>query len=33
MQINVGHFYFIKDIFFEIIADKELMKNKENGRF
>ena len=31
MQINIGYFYFIKDIFFEIINDKELMQNKENG--
>ena len=31
MQINIGYFYFIKDIFFEIIDDNELMKNKENG--
>ena len=30
MQINIGYFYFIKDIFFEIIDDKELIKNKEN---
>ena len=29
MQINIGYFYFIKDKFFEIIDDKELMKNKE----
>lgn len=31
MQINVGCFYFIKDNFFDIIDDKELMQNKENG--
>ena len=31
MQINVGCFYFIKDSFFDIINDPELMKNKENG--
>lgn len=31
MQINIGCFYFIKDIFFEIIDDHELMQNKENG--
>ena len=31
MQINVGCFYFIKDSFFDIIDDPELMKNKENG--
>ena len=27
MQINVGYFYFIKDLFFDIIDDPELMKN------
>lgn len=31
MQINVGYFYFIKDEFFEVVDDKELMKNKESG--
>lgn len=31
MQINIGYFYFIKDLFFEMIDDQELMKNKENG--
>ena len=31
MQINIGCFYFIKDSFFDIIDDKELMQNKENG--
>ena len=31
MQIDVGYFYFVKDDFFEIIDDPELMKNKENG--
>ena len=31
MQINVGCFYFIKDAFFDVIEDKELMQNKENG--
>lgn len=31
MQINVGYFYFIKDSFFDIIDDPELMKNKEHG--
>lgn len=31
MQIDVGCFYFIKDSFFDIIDDLELMKNKENG--
>ena len=31
MQIDVGYFYFIKDSFFDIIDDPELMKNKENG--
>lgn len=32
MQIDVGYFYFIKDSFFEVVNDKELMRNKENGR-
>ena len=27
MQIDVGKFYFVKDKFFEIANDKELMKN------
>ena len=31
MQINIGCFYFIKDLFFDIIDDPELMQNKENG--
>ena len=31
MKIDVGKFYFIKDEFFEIVNDKELTKNKENG--
>ena len=31
MEIYVGCFYFIKDSFFDIIDDPELMKNKENG--
>ena len=31
MQIDVGYFYFVKDTFFDIINDSELMKNKENG--
>ena len=31
MQIDVGCFYFIKDTFFDVIDDKELMQNKENG--
>ena len=31
MHINVGCFYFIKDIFFDIVQDSELMQNKENG--
>ena len=26
MQIDVGYFYFIKDSFFDIIDDPELMK-------
>ena len=29
MQIDVGYFYFIKDSFFYIMDDPELMKNKE----
>ena len=31
MQIDVGCFYFIKDLFFDNIDDTELMQNKENG--
>jgi len=31
MKINVGCFYFIKDKFFDVMDDKELMKNKDNG--
>lgn len=31
LNIRAGHFYFIKDEFFEKIKDKELMVNKENG--
>ena len=31
MKINSGYFYFIKDVFFSKIDDKELMQNKENG--
>lgn len=31
MLIDVGCFYFIKDSFFDIIDDPELMQNKENG--
>ena len=31
MQINIGCFYFIKDSFFDIVNDPELMQNKENG--
>ena len=31
MQINIGYFYFIKDSFFNLIDDNELMQNKENG--
>lgn len=31
MQINVGNFYFVKDEFFSIINDPQLMKNKEKG--
>ena len=29
MQIDVGYFYFIKDSFFDIMDDPELMKNKD----
>lgn len=32
MQIDIGCFYFIKDSFFEIIDDPELMQNKEDGK-
>lgn len=31
MKIDVGHFYFVKDSFFELVKDLELMKNKEKG--
>ena len=31
MQINIGYFYFVKDLFFEIIDDNKKKKNKENG--
>lgn len=31
MPIEVGCFYFIKDNFFDVINDPELMQNKENG--
>ncbi len=31
MEIKEGYFYFIKDNFFNIIDDSELIKNKENG--
>ena len=31
MQIDIGCFYFIKDSFFDVIDDPELMQNKENG--
>lgn len=31
MEIKEGYFYFIKDSFFDVIKDPELMKNKENG--
>ena len=33
MQIDIGCFYFIKDSFFDVIDDPELMKNKENGNW
>jgi len=32
MNIRAGNFYFIKDEFFEVVKDKELMANKESGR-
>ena len=31
MKIQKGYFYFIKDYYYEITQDKELMKNKERG--
>ncbi len=31
MKIEIGYFYFIKDSFFELVHDQELMKNKENN--
>ena len=31
MQIKAGYFYFIKDSFFDIVDDTELMQNKEHG--
>ncbi len=31
MQVNVGCFYFLRDEFFSVIDDPEIMKNKENG--
>ena len=31
MQVKKGYFYFIKDYFFDIVKDQELMQNKENG--
>ena len=30
-KIEEGYFYFVKDCFFDIVDDLELMKNKENG--
>ena len=30
MQIDVGYFYFIKDSFFDIMDDPELMKESGN---
>ena len=32
MNISAGYFYFVKDEFFNIINDRELMQNKENGK-
>ena len=31
MKISEGFFYFVKDKFFDIVDDRELMQNKENG--
>lgn len=31
MKIKKGFFYFISDIYFDRVKDKELLKNKENG--
>lgn len=31
MKIDIGCFYFIKDSFFDVIDDSELMQNKESG--
>ena len=31
MQIEEGKFYFIKDDFFELFSNYDLMTNKENG--
>lgn len=31
MQIQKGHFYFIKDSYYDKVQDKELMQNKESG--
>ena len=31
MKADIGYFYFIKDDFFDIADDPELMQNKENG--
>lgn len=31
MKIKEGYFYFIKDEFFDVVNDMELMKNKESG--
>lgn len=31
MKVEKGKFYFIKDEFFELVKDKELCTNKENG--
>ena len=32
MNISAGYFYFVKDEFFNIINDRELMQKKENGK-
>ena len=31
MKVQKGYFYFIKDYYFQVVQDKELMHNKENG--
>ena len=31
MNIQKGYLYFIKDLYFDKVKDKELLRNKENG--